>query len=268
MDWAKRLHRKIKFRLAKRLLLLTLISLITISTTALAQSNQSSAPPVRFIPPQPPTQTITSGRQRGGSSRRGECPVANKPLSALVPASWKSSNKPGKNPRLTQWESVWGLTSVPHPTFWFYVPLPLTPKFGLEFIIQSEQGNNIYKTSLTKVQRQPSFIQVQMPSNAAPLEVGQIYHWFFVVDCDPDAPPVVEGWIQRTTLSAELSNRLKKASPKQRFALYATHGIWYDALNTLAQMRRINPNDRTLFLNWVELMNFIGMKEIANEPIN
>lgn len=52
-----------------------------------------------------------------------------------------------------------------------------------------------------------------------------------------------------------------------RVAVYAANGIWYDALDTLAQLRLSNPNDPNLISNWDILMKAAGIDEIASEPI-
>lgn len=217
-------------------------------------------------PPPPPDIKITSGRRTGGSSR-GDCPVASKPLTALVPASWKSSEKPGLDPAISGWESVWGLTTAQSPTLWFYVPHALTSKQYIQFVLEDEFGKNVYKTSIAVNQSQPSIMGVKIPSTTN-LKVDQKYHWYFLINCDSNTTPWVEGWIQRVAVNTTLKNQLSKASPQQQAAIYATNGIWYDSLNTLAQLRQKNPENPILIKEWTNLLTSVGLQEIASEPIS
>lgn len=248
---------------------LTLIAFSIGSTSINAQSLKSPSAVVHFAPPPAPNKGVPSGRRQGGSSR-GDCPLpaGNQPLTAIVPATTMHSNrKPGTNPALGTWDAVWGLTASASPTFLFYVPYSLTPKLPALFILQDEQGNNIYQTSLTASSTYPSIVKVRLPATT-PLQAGKMYHWYFVIDCHPDAPPQVDGWVQRTVVSPILSNQLQKTSPRQRVALYAANGVWYDALTTLAQLRSAYPQDVAFASDWRSLLSSVGLKMIASEPIS
>jgi len=53
----------------------------------------------------------------------------------------------------------------------------------------------------------------------------------------------VFGWIDRVEPSPELAQQLDGASEVDRAILYAEHGMWYDAVATLAALRRSRPED-------------------------
>ncbi len=220
-------------------------------------------------PPPPADRSAPAGRQRGGASR-GTCPAAigEEPLTALVPATQTSLNEgqSGNSP-LKTFESVWALTAAEAPTFWYYIPYTLTPDLPVEFILQDDQGNNVYQTKFIASQKQPGVVKVRLPAKVAPLEVGKMYRWFFMIDCDPDAPPLVEGSVQRIAPSATLMSQLQKATPRERVVLYAKQGLWHDALTALAELRSANPNDAALTADWVSLLNSGGLQAIAQEPV-
>lgn len=246
---------------------LGLVSFTSCLTRIQAQPTKPVNSPVRFIPPPAPNLSAPSGRQRGGASR-GECPNVEKPLTALVPATQKSLDSGvTSNPALSTFESVWGLTVAEHPTLWFYVPYSLTSKLPIEFVLQDDQNKDVYKTSFSASQMQPGIVSLRLPSTEAPLKVGKNYHWYFIINCNPDAPPVVEGWVQRVALNPTLASQLQKATPRQRAALYAREGIWHDALTTLAELRSANPGDATLSNDWVSLLQSVRLEAIAAEPI-
>ena len=168
MNWIKspRQHMILAFAFA-----LALVSFTSCFTRIQAQPTKPVVSTVRFVPPPPPDRGTPTGRQRGGASR-GQCPVVGKPLTALVPATQKTLGaRQGSSPALGTLESVWGLTVAERPTLWFYVPYTLTPKLPIEFVLQDEQGNDVYQTSFTSSQTPPGIVRFRLPSTAAPLKV-------------------------------------------------------------------------------------------------
>ncbi|NEO47950.1 MAG: DUF928 domain-containing protein, partial [Moorea sp. SIO4A3] len=97
-----------------------------------------------WMPPNVPERGVPGKRKAAAS--RGQCPKVKEPLTALVPAT-PSMASDGQIPltvgHATGTESVFGLTVVSHPTFWFYVPYALTPDLPLEFVLQDENHNEI-----------------------------------------------------------------------------------------------------------------------------
>ena len=233
-----------------------------------AQPAPSPVAVIRFIPPPPPPSAdrgAPSGRRQGGASR-GQCPAGELPLTALVPATQKSLDSKSGNSGLNTVEFVWGLTTAAHPTLWFYLPYAIAPELPIEFVLQDEQDNDIYHTTLT-TSTPPGIFHLQLPTTATPLAVGKMYHWYLIVNCDPDAPPMVEGWVQREAVNPALASQLQQATPRQQAALYAQHGIWYDALTALAELRRTEPQAITPKNDWASLLQSVGLEAIANEPI-
>lgn len=249
------------------------LALVTFSSS-LTRIQAKPAKPVisivRFVPPPPPIadRGAPSGRLRGGASR-GQCPFVGEPLTALVPATKKTLHlkQAVSIPALNTIEVVWGLTATESPTLWFYVPYSLTPKLSLQFVLQDDQYNNVYLgTPFTVSQATPGIIKFPLPSTVT-LEVGKMYRWYFGVDCTSDTPIFVEGWIQRAALKPAVVRQLKTATLRQKVALYAANGIWFDALTTLAELRSDYPNDSTLKDDWVSLLRSVGLNAIAQEPL-
>lgn len=225
---------------------------------------QPRAPQVRFILPKLPDTGAPGGRQGAGS--RG----SSTPLTALVPEVKQTLGKgPGENLAVTH---VWGLTVAEYPTFWFYVPDLGTSIGSIEFVLQDQAGNEVYQTPVTLPER-PGVVSLRLPSTTAPLEVGKMYHWYFKIydnpqnPSDPIAPVFVEGWVQRVILSPTFESQLAAATPQQRSALYAANGIWYDTLTSLAELRLTNPGDAALTADWTDLLQSVGLNEIAAKPI-
>lgn len=215
-------------------------------------------------PPLPPSGTPV-GRRRGAAGR-GNCTI-NLPLTALVPQMEKSVGA-------VKATLVWGTTIASHPTFWFYLPDSNSSLQLVEFVLQDEQNNDIYRTPVSLPQK-PGVVSVQLPSTLKPLNINQNYHWFLkttvATSCDRQQPVIandnVEGWVQRVSPTPTLTSQLKSAPPGQQIRLYAQNGLWYDALTSLAQLRRTNPQDGTLKADWQELLQSVGLGEIADQSL-
>jgi hypothetical protein len=207
---------------------------------------------VRFVEPTEDNLLSPNDRLGRPNYAGGACDeIGNRKLTALVP------------------ESQIGRTVSDYPTFFFY--LPQTERELAEFILEDENGNQIYQQDLT-IKNLSGVIGVSIPANTnlPPLEAGKKYTWLFVVVCDPDdrsRDTVTRGIVRRVELSADILRELDAADPRQKTVIYAENGIWQDALGTLAAARRANPNDPDLAADWESLLDSVKLGEIAAEPL-
>lgn len=201
------------------------------------------------------------GRREGGGTR-GEC-LRGKKLTAIMP----KSNQ--------------GKTISEYPTFFVYVPASLqswadTVK-GAEFGIEDENGNEIY-SSVVALPSDYGIVSVSIPSTSdtQKLEVGKNYTWYFHVICDWENNPLdrssihyVESRIQRVEASDDLALQLKQKSARDRVDMYAEQGMWFDLLNTLAELRRDRPGDLLLAAEWARLLRHdkVQLSDLAEEPL-
>ena len=201
-----------------------------------------------------PRRTEGGGTRSGGSAN-SSCPMAGKPLTALVPGNG------------------FGVTVAPYPTFFVYMPAvsPQASPLLVEFELQDNSGDSVYK-SIFKTNGKPGILSLALPTQAGlpPLRVGEDYKWSFTLICQPDERSrdiTVESWVRRVDLNATLNNQLKQASPQQQVELYAEAEIWQDALATLVQLRRNYPNDAAIAANWERLLSAAGLNNIAQEAV-
>lgn len=197
----------------------------------------------------PPPNDINAPSNRTAGGKRG-CGSLGKPLTALVPVYGAPDS-----------EFVLGLTTAEHPTFWFYVPY--LPTVSGEFVLQNEAQQTIYQTPISLLGT-PGIVSLSLPSTAPPLETGKLYRWYFSIYCQPQQPPIfVDGWIKRESLNLVLKSQLEQATSRQRIALFADRGIWYDALTASAELQYIDsqPTD------WAVLLKSVGLENIASEPM-
>lgn len=203
----------------------------------------------------PPRPDIGAPSRRTGAGGRGCEEVSmlasssDKLLIALVPIYSGS-------------ELVWGRTTVEHPTFWFYVPYkrPATGKF----VLRDKEGKLFYQVDVT-LPETPGVVSLSLPSTAPALERDKQYHWYFKIYCQSGQPPLfVDGWITRNSLNPAIERQLETATILQRVALYAANGFWYEALTSVAELRRTNPNAP----EWAALLRDVGLDAIATEPLD
>jgi len=202
-------------------------------------------------PSTPPNPGLPGRRQP--ASPRGPCFPGKKPLTALLPAT------------------NLGLTVAAYPTFFFYVPE--TAATAVEFVLLDEEnGNKLYETMFT-ITGKPGIFSLSLPASKTlpPLKIGKNYHWYFSVICDPEdraGDVYVDGWVQRVEPSPALMRELDKASPGKQVALYQKYDLWHETLTTLAQQRRLSPNDSVLVAKWTNLLRAVGLEEIAQEQLS
>jgi Domain of Unknown Function (DUF928) len=236
--------------------LLILANLGSSAQTAPVSVNPSGGTKLSFIAPPLPNRGLPKGRARGGASRSEMCQATAQPLTALVPSQQVNST-----------ETAGGLTIAASPTLWFYVPYAIQNDDLVEFVLQDEQHNTIYQTTLKVSQLKASVVGVPLPKTLPPLAQDRMYHWYFLVYCEPDSPVFVEGWIERVSINSDLERQIEQASPRERIALLAANGIWYDALTQLVQMRALHPDDTTLAQDWESLLESAGLSMLVTEPI-
>jgi hypothetical protein len=156
---------------------------ILVQSSPLNSSRQLNEPSI-FNAPSPPPDVEQSSRRGEGGSRDGCKGIDNQ----LTPSKEKllMALVPGYGPPDS--ESVWALTSVEHPTFWFYIPY--SPPLSIEFVLQDEAKQTVYQTPVTLFGT-PGVVSLSLPSTAAPLEIGKRYRWYFNIYCNPRQPPIL-----------------------------------------------------------------------------
>jgi Domain of Unknown Function (DUF928) len=215
--------------------------------------------PIIFAAPPPPADIGEPGRRGEAGSRRPcgdnsqEVKTPQKPLTAIVPISTSGKSR-----------VVWGLTTSERPTFWFYVPYSTSATFA-EFVLEDATENQTkYKIPLKNT---PGVVNFKLPDTSTPLAVDKQYRWYFNIYCKENNGILgyVEGNVQRKLLSPALKTQLEKATQRQKVAIYASNGIWHEAITTLAQ--QLVQQRSTLKADWASLLQSIGLENLASEAI-
>lgn len=195
------------------------------------------------------SNTGTPSNQFDGAVRRG-C-ISKKPLVALIPPI---------NPILA---------TTDYPTLFFYIPKTSAPE--LQFSLLDEVNDKTYQITVT-TPKKSGIVSFNFSAikGLPPLEIGKDYQWYFSVICDPEnrsGDAVVGGDIRRVELDPVLAEELKKATPRDRASLYAVNSIWSDTLTALYQARQSSPNNSVLADEWADILDSVGLKEVAKEPL-
>ncbi len=221
-----------------------------------SESSHTITPQVFFKPSgtgnPPPTRGAGSRNDRAcpqdSSDNPSDSPVQPQILTALVPGNQV------------------GLTWAARPTVWVY--LPETSARQMVLSVKAEGGQQ-HSQRFIPITGEAGIVGVQFDQNLPSLEVGKTYQWAVVLVCgDRPSPndPFVTAWIQRVAPSQAPNSQ---QSAVERAAWYGEQGAWYDAVTTLAEVRRSQPTDPAVAKIWVDFLSqpSVGLAAIANEPV-
>lgn len=196
------------------------------------------------------------GAPRGGTVGGGSRPVKN------CLAASASGSLTALSPGIQL-----GLTEVERPNFWVY--LPSTTAQMAEFSLFDQQMKGIYQVSIP-VDQKTGLMSISLPDNAPVLQKDQPYYWTFALACnanDRTEDWVVGGWVEYAQPNVNLKQQLASVVGVEKVALYAKQGFWYDAITTLVELQRTQPNNPQLAQMQVELLKSGGLEAIATKSL-
>ncbi len=183
-------------------------------------------------------------------------------LTAFVP-EYKPTSTATSQPNALK---VWGQTTSEHPTLWVYIPYSSVLIARIDFILRS--GDNpanqiVYQTSIQPSKR-AGIINFSLPKTSTPLAIDKLYQWDIKLTMKSQPTEQITGWIQRANINSNLSDLIKRSNPSQQADLYAENGFWYDALSTLAILRRDFPTDPAIKENWQTMLKSVNLEGLAD----
>lgn len=187
--------------------------------------------------------------RRGGGSR-GSCLANRSQLVALIP------------------ENAVGKTTATLPKLFFYIPqVNRSQAVALEFVLRDRQDKLVYQSFFT-TDGKSGIVSVDLPESGESneLKTNEQYHWYLSMICDPQnrsRDVVVEGWIQRVELDPAIEQKLARSNPLERASIYRKHGLWYDALSTLAEQKQAVDPQFPVTAKWTELLESVGLGYLA-----
>jgi hypothetical protein len=226
----------------------------------------------KFALPKLPSNLGMAQHRWGGGSRTferdptlGEMRGDEDPtLTAFVPEYKPTSTATSKSNSL----KVWGLTTKEHPTLWVYIPYSSALISRIDFILR--RGDNrsnpiVYQTSI-QPSKQAGIVNFSLPKTSTPLAIDKLYQWEVKLIMKSQPTEEITGWIQRAKINSNLSDLIKRSNPSQQADLYAENGFWYDALSTLAILRRDFPTDPAIKENWQIILKSVDLQGLADRP--
>lgn len=195
-----------------------------------------------------------SGNREPGASRGNSCraDADEKPITALSP------------------DTNIGWTVGANPTFFFNNSQTDTQL--AEFVLLDKEGEVVYET-MVELPDKPGVVSLDLSEgerSSPSLKQGERYQWYFALICNPNdrsRDVAIDGWIERVERNSSLAAKLQTAQPSERPAVYAEAGVWFDAINSLAQLRQANPNDPRLVEDWETLLESVDLGKIAKAPL-
>lgn len=198
-------------------------------------------------PPTPPDTPLPDNKPKPGGGldpAKLSCNQPNKQLLVLLPT---------KQPVLTTSDT---------PTLLVYNPDRAEDILYGEFWMNSlDEKTRIYPKTRFKLATQGIF-SLNLPKLAKnSLQENQFYAWYLKIYCNDKTPKEpnldVHGWVKKVAMTPERQKQIDTGNPE----------IWYDSLFSVAERLRKSPNDTTIQKYWLNLLNFIGVQNLATEPL-
>ncbi len=156
------------------------------------------------------------------------------------------------------------LTGSDRPTFFINVPIT---SGNVIFTLYSASTSGdlerrVFRTIFPIACTSSGIFRFSLPPNSPPLDVDSNYAWEFAVGRNR-----AKGLVRRIKLSSNLIDQIDRMNPLERASTYANEGIWFDSLESLAELRASQPNNSDAITAWKELLIANELKEIADQPI-
>lgn len=238
----------------KRIYKLVLFLLLSLGITFFSWAIlvEAANPPIQFISPniEPPRFVHSSYMLHGGPS----CP--NYYTHALIPANQV------------------GLTAKEAPILLFHVdnrdraisPQTISLEIELGSVDDKYDEELLYNTKISvPTSELPAIVGFRIPEIVySQLNLEQFYQWSMAINCGKDTGDIsrdsdyIGGFIYPTQLDTKLVTEIAKANPIEQVGIYAANGIWYQAIDILAQLRKSDPNNQKLAADWENLLRSAG----------
>jgi len=212
------------------------------TTPAQAQSRR-----VRYVPPSnlDAPRVSTPGITRSSGCDQSAC------LIALVPDLQVTTSPVPQ-------------TISERPTIYFLSPKVDSP---VTFVLSEDYGlskpsKRIYRKNFP-LKNEAGVIAFKLPDDAPILEIGKTYKLRFDINDSLYSSKTVYGYMQRVLPSQKLVDQLNKTSnPIDRAVLFAQEGIWFEALQALAEAQLPVPKKAEIIDEWTALLKSANLDRV------
>jgi len=157
-----------------------------------------------------------------------------------------------------------GITTQEQPSLYWFQSKPAKAKFELT-LIEENKPKPIVQVVVERSTK-AGIQRLKLSEHGAKLAVGVEYQWVVALIPDPDNRSkdlIASGVIKRIEPSADLKEKVSKASPASLPGVYAEAGIWYDALTVLSDQIDAQPDNKALRQTRADLLQQVGLKAAA-----
>ena len=155
------------------------------------------------------------------------------------------------------------LTTSEQPSLFWYQTGPAKTRFELT-LTEPKNPKPLLKVSTDKADG--GIHRVSLAKQNVTLKPGVSYKWTIAWVPDPanrSQDVIASGTIQCIKPDAKLTAALADAKGLDKAAVYAQHGIWYEALETVSNEIDAAPKDKDLHAQRAALLQQAGLKEAA-----
>lgn len=160
-----------------------------------------------------------------------------------------------------------GLTLSARPTFWVHLPKTAAQQAVLS--VRAEDGT-FHSQSFIPIPEAEGIASFELPENAPELAVNKTYQWTVVLLCgERPSPndPAVMAWVRRVNPPASMPPSLSRSSVLRQADWYSQNGFWYDAVSSLASLRRAHSEDGAIARVWSGFLASAGLQSLSAEPV-
>jgi hypothetical protein len=157
-----------------------------------------------------------------------------------------------------------GLTTQEQPSLFWFLSKPVKTQFELT-IVEHKKASPVLVVKLPE-STQPGIQRLRLSDHQIKLAVGVEYRCTVALVLDEKSRSrdiVTTGVIRRIEPTAALKTRLAGAHDAQLAFIYAEEGIWYDALESLANLIEAQPDNPSFYHQRAALLSQVGLKDAA-----
>lgn len=213
--------RTLRRRTPHRCLAVLLFAALAVPLAAAPAIAQSQEPPAAAPAPYKPPLRGAPGGRVGGASRGAPAGVSLPTIELIAPADHT------------------GLAASATPVFYFYISQ--APRWPTQFTISQPLVAKPVVEVTIPTPTGPGLHAVRLADYGARLDPGVIYTWSVSVVLDPN------DWSKNVVASATIERQASElpaaaavADPRQRTALLAQAGLWYDAVAAAAAAANVD----------------------------
>jgi hypothetical protein len=157
-----------------------------------------------------------------------------------------------------------GWTTKEQPSLFWYQSRPVQAKFELS-VVQENQSKPVFAFRLDESAR-PGIQRLRLSEHDVRLQTGVEYEWVVALVFDPtnrSQDIIASGLIKRVNPPPAFAAKLPGTTPAQLPFLYASAGIWYDAVEALADLIEAQPENRLLRRQRASLLEQVKLSSAA-----